>query len=149
MRAPIQVLVYLARRAASGDWEYLLLQRVPCRGGFWQGITGGVEDNEDTVEAARREVTEETGLVPLELHRIDYSYSFSIEDSARHLYAADVEKLTEYVFVARVVGQQEVEVSSEHDQYRWCRFDEALGLLSWSENKEALRRCHRVMLARN
>ena len=149
MRAPIQVLVYPVRRDTSGDWEYLLLKRTPRGGCFWQGITGGVENDEDLTEAARRELIEETGLVPLLVERIDYSYSFPVDDRWRHLYAADVEEIKEYVFMAYVTGQQELEISSEHDQYKWCRFNEALGLLYWSENKEALNRCHKVVLAQS
>ena len=149
MRAPIQVLVYPVRRASSGDWEYLLLQRAPRRGGFWQGITGGVEGDEDLAEAARRELIEETGLVPLALDRIDYSYSFSVEDRWRHLYADGVKKVIEHVFVAYVERQQESEIDpGEHDRWKWCRLDEALALLSWPENVEALKRCDSVVRAR-
>ena len=100
-------------------------------------MAGGVEDGEEIAEAARRELIEETRLVPLALERIDYSFPFPVDD----------EKITEYLFVAHVAGQQEPELSSEHDKYRWCRFDEALGLLHWPEDVEALKRCHQVVLA--
>ena len=137
MRQPTKVLVHPVRSATSGDWEYLLLQRVPSEGGFWQVVAGGVEDGEEIAEAARRELIEETGLIPLALERIDYSYSFLIDD----------DKITVYVFVAHVAARQEPEISDEHDKYRWCRFDEALGLLYWPEDVEALKRCHQVVLA--
>ena len=39
------VLVYLAKRT-DGGWEYLLLRRVARLGGFWQGVTGGVDGSE-------------------------------------------------------------------------------------------------------
>lgn len=137
MRQPIKVLVYPVRRATSGDWEYLLLRRAPGEGGLWQGVAGGVEDGEEIAEAARRELIEETGLIPLALERIDYSYSFPVDD----------DKITVYVFVAHVAARQEPEISDEHDKYRWCQFDEALGLLHWPENVEALKRCLKVVLA--
>ena len=76
MRQPIKVSVHPVRSATSGDWEYLLLRRGASEGGFWAGSGGGVEDGEDLAEAARRELLEETGLVPLALQRVDYSYSF-------------------------------------------------------------------------
>lgn len=145
MRRPVTVLVYPVRRTAA-DWEYLLLHRVASRGGFWQGVTGSIEEGEDLVEAARRELTEETRLVPSLIERIDYSYSFSIEDRWRHLYPAGEEKITEYVFIARVDGRQEPEIDPvEHDGWKWCRFSEAIELLTWPDNMEALRRCESVV----
>lgn len=148
MRRPVTVLVYPVRRTAA-DWEYLLLHRVASRGGFWQGVTGSIEEGEDLVEAARRELTEETRLVPSLIERIDYSYSFSIEDRWRHLYSAGEEKITEYVFIARVDGRQEPEIDPvEHDGWKWCRFSEAIELLTWPDNMEALRRCESVVRTR-
>jgi 8-oxo-dGTP pyrophosphatase MutT (NUDIX family) len=147
MRQPIQVLIYPVRTASS-RWEYLLLRRTASRGGFWQGVTGGVEDEEGLVEAARRELLEETALVPSALEEIDYSYSFPVEEEWRGLYAAGVEEVVEYVFIARVDGQQEPTLTWEHDQWQWCRYDQALGLLTWPGNIEALKRCERLMKAR-
>ena len=148
MRQPIQVLIYPVRQARN-DREYLLLRRVASRGGFWQGVTGGVEEGEELFEAARRELTEETGLVPSELEKIDYSYTFPVEDRWRHLYAPDVETIIEYVFVAYVDGQQEPKIDpGEHAEWKWCPFHEALELLTWPENIEALKQCDSLMRAR-
>ena len=145
MRQPIQVLVYPVRQTVEGNWEYLLVKRIPNRGGFWQGVTGGVEGKEDPVEAAARELVEETGLVPSDLQAIEYTYSFPIEDRFRYLYPCNAESITEHVFMARITGGQEPGLSEEHDCYRWCRFDEALSLLRWPENIEALKRCHKIL----
>jgi dATP pyrophosphohydrolase len=147
MRQPVQVLVYPVKTADSG-WEVLLLRRTASRGGFWQGVTGGVEDEEALVEAARRELVEETGLVPSALEQIDYSYSFPVEDKWRYLYAAGVEEVVEYVFLALIHGQQEPTITREHDQWRWCTWDQALELLAWPGNIEALKRCERLVKAR-
>nr|BAL58927.1 nucleotide phosphate derivative pyrophosphohydrolases, MutT/NUDIX family protein [Candidatus Acetothermum autotrophicum] len=149
MRQPIQVLVYAVRRVGD-HWEYLLLRRILSRGGFWQGVTGGVRQNEGLVEAARRELLEETGLVPALLERVDYSYSFPLDDEWRHLYSPDVKEIMEYIFVAHVGAQQEPRIDPrEHDAWRWCCFKEALELLHWPENKEALKRCHEILTARS
>jgi len=149
VRQPIQVLVYPVRYTVEGNREYLLLRRIPSRGGFWQGVTGGVERNEDLVEAASRELIEETGLVTSDLRTINHSYSFPVEDRFRYLYPSDTESITEYVFVARITNAQEPELSEEHDQYRWCKFDEALSLLRWPDNIEALKRCNKLLTPDN
>ena len=140
MRQPFQVLVYPTKTAGSG-WEYLLLRRIASRGGFWQGVTGGVEKDEGLAEAAMRELVEETGFVPSVLEQIDFSYSFPMQDEWQDMYAAGVEEIVEYVFVAFVDGQQEPTVSSEHDKWQWCSFNRALELLTWPGNVEALKRC--------
>lgn len=149
MRQPIEVLVYPVQYTAEGNREYLVLRRIPSRGGFWQGVTGGVERNEDLVEAAARELIEETGLVTSDLQNINHSYSFPVEDRFRYLYPSDTESITEHVFAARVTDAQEPELSEEHDQYRWCKFDEALSLLRWPDNIEALKRCDKFLTPDN
>src|SRR5262245_50565887 len=59
-RAPFQILVYLYRRISHDEYEYALLKRADE--GWWQGIAGGGEGAETPLEAARREVKEETGI---------------------------------------------------------------------------------------
>ena len=62
-RAPFQVIVFPYRRAASGVYEYaVFFRRSPNYGDFWQAISGGGEDYETPLEAARRESNEEAGL---------------------------------------------------------------------------------------
>ncbi len=57
------------------------MKRIVSRGGFRQRITGGVEEEESLIEAAKRELNEETGFITTNLYAINYSYSFPIEDS--------------------------------------------------------------------
>jgi 8-oxo-dGTP pyrophosphatase MutT (NUDIX family) len=148
MRLPTQVLVYVVR-IVNGEREYLLLRRVASRGSFWQGVTGGAEVGEEPLDAALRELGEETGLVPSEMLSLDYSYSFPLEDSWRHLYADDVKEITEWVFVAVIDGEQLPLLNGrEHDQWRWCTLDAALSLLTWPGNIEALKRCDRFLAQR-
>ncbi len=145
MRKSIQVLIYPVRKIGN-NWEYLLLHRIPSRGGFWQRVTGGVEEKENITEAAKRELIEETKLIPYQLKKINYSYSFPIEDKYRHLYPSDVKRIIEYVFIAYVESQKEPIIDpKEHDQYKWCSFNKALKLLTWRENKEALKRCNDLL----
>ena len=138
-RRPIQVLVYLAREA-EGDWEYLLLRRVPRIGGFWQGVTGAPEEGEGIAQAAHREVLEETGFSLDAVESIGYSYRFPVEDEWRHLYDPRVKDIVEHVFVGEPAGG-DPKLSWEHDMWRWCTIDEAAGLLKYPNNLEALKRC--------
>ncbi len=141
MRQPIQVLVYPVKAVDNG-WEYLLLHRLASRGDFWQGVTGGVEQGEEFADAARREMIEETGLVPSTIQKVDYTFSYPVAEKWRHLYAQGVEEITEYVFLAQVGGQQAPLLDArEHDQWKWCGFEAALNSLIWPGNIEALKHC--------
>ncbi|MBU7016026.1 MAG: NUDIX pyrophosphatase [Theionarchaea archaeon] len=145
MRIPIQVLVYPVRYTDRG-WEYLLLKRIPSRGGVWQGVTGGLEEGELLHDAARRELYEETGFAPLKIEKIDLSYSFPVADEWRHSYSVDVDEITEYVFVAFLDTGEPVLDPQEHNQYKWCSIDEALQLLYWPNNKKALKQVHDIVV---
>jgi 8-oxo-dGTP pyrophosphatase MutT (NUDIX family) len=105
-----------------------------------------VEEDEELMDAARRELVEETGLAPAKLHRVDYSYSYPVAEKWRSLYAPEVQEITEVVFVAEVEGQQAPLLDGrEHDQWQWCSIDQALQRLLWPGNIEALRHCARYL----
>lgn len=61
-RAPYQVLVYPYRNSRNGQIEYALFKREDE--GYRQGVTGGGENEEKPMEAAKRETYEESGISP-------------------------------------------------------------------------------------
>jgi 8-oxo-dGTP pyrophosphatase MutT (NUDIX family) len=143
-RRPTQVLVHAVRRTPSG-WRYLMLRRVPQRGGFWQGVSGGADWGEELPDAARRELWEETGLRPVVLRPVDYHYTFAMQERWRKWYRPGTPEIEEYVFLAVVEGEKVILSPQEHDDCRWCSYEEALGLLSWAHNAEALQRCQQAL----
>ncbi len=143
-RQPVQVLVHPMRQAEEG-WRYLILHRIPERGGFWQGVSGGVEWGEGLAEAARRELSEETGFTPRQLQRVDCSYTFAMQDEWRAAYPPGTSEIAEHVFLAVVEGAEPILSPEEHDSWRWCTFEEALALLRWPNNVTALRCCEKMV----
>ncbi|MCJ2556487.1 MAG: NUDIX pyrophosphatase [Candidatus Thermoplasmatota archaeon] len=138
-RQPVQVLVH-PLRLVGWDWEFLLLRRLPSRGGFWQGVTGGVEGQESLADAARRELIEETRLQPIVLQSIDHSCSYPMDEGLRQSHP-EVNEIEEHVFFAQVDGGSDPLIDpEEHDRFIWCRLEEAIELLHWPENKDALTR---------
>lgn len=141
-RLPYQVLVYIRRRLTPAIAEYLLLKRTSARGGFWQGVSGGVEAGESLAQAARREVWEETGYQQFsQFMPLDFRYSFPLDRSNwSHLYAPEVNVINEECFGAEMsldVGEPVLDLR-EHDAYQWLELSKALALLRWPENQEAL-----------
>ncbi|UCG11528.1 MAG: NUDIX domain-containing protein [Deltaproteobacteria bacterium] len=108
---------------------------------FWQGVTGGLEEGEDLEQAAMRELTEETGFVTATREQLKYSYSFPIQEEWCEMYPPKVEQIVEHVFVAFVAGLGEPTLSMEHDMWQWCTLDQALRLLTYPGNIQALERC--------
>ena len=138
MRLPIEVEAIIFRRN-DGKIEYLLLKRLPERNGFWQPMTGGMEEGETREEALRREIMEETGVKNL-VAVIEGLYYFEFSDpnpNQEYVYGVEVSASEEIVFDRR-----------EHSEYRWCNFQEALRLLHWKENKAALRRLNKMLMQR-
>ncbi len=110
--------------------KFLMLHRIPKKGGFWQGVTGRIEKGETALQAASREVQEETGLTPLKV--------FPVEAVNAYFDAAAERMNLEPTFGAPM-PPGDVLLSREHDAFRWTSFDEAIKLLRWSGNKAGLR----------
>jgi lipoyl(octanoyl) transferase len=138
-RVPRQVLVYLHRRD-----RFLLLRRTPELGGFWQGVTGAPEPGEADLDAAIREVREETGYdVADSIRPVDYRYEIRSGPDSLYwstLYAPGVEAVPEEVFMAEAGPGEPTLQPGEHTEFRWCRLDEALELLHYPDNRTALER---------
>jgi 8-oxo-dGTP pyrophosphatase MutT (NUDIX family) len=135
MRLPIQVEAIIFRRK-SNTIEYLLLKRLPHRNGFWQPVTGGLEEGETRTEALRREIEEETGIKNL-IRVIEGLYHFEFSDPNLN---------REYVYGVEVSSTEEVVLDGkEHSEYRWCGVKDALQLLTWKENKEALEKLNTIL----
>ena len=139
LRLPIQVCVFLYRQQ-NGKREYLLLHRVASRGSFWQGVTGAPEEGETLLQAAIREVLEETGFTRSKICPINFTYSFPVADEWRESYAANIDDIVEHVFVAEVDGSDPT-ISGEHDAWQWRAPDEASQMLKWQTNIDTLWKC--------
>ncbi|EQD61675.1 NUDIX hydrolase, core domain protein, partial [mine drainage metagenome] len=88
--------------------QILLLKTIPRRGGFWQCVTGKVENGESLVEAARRELAEETGITDREVKEMHGPvYSFEFEKSGK--------TFKETVYAAEIRGDPKIDMS--HNVY--------------------------------
>lgn len=135
MRLPVQVQAILFRES-NEKIQYLVVKRTPEREGFWQPVTGGLEEGESRVEALRREVLEETGIKDFVRIIEDVHY---FEYSGPHF-------TKEYVFGVEIPPTEKIVLDEgEHSEFRWCSFEDALNLLKWKENKEALTKLNEIL----
>ena len=135
MRLPIQIEGIIFCKTDEGI-KYLLLKRSKKRGGFWQPITGGLEEGETLKECLLRELKEETSIDDVK-NMVDTTFSFQFKE--------DDFWLTEYVYAIEVSEQHNPSLSKEHEEYRWVSFEEALKLLKWDTNKESLRKVNDIV----
>jgi lipoyl(octanoyl) transferase len=116
------------------DGRVLLVKRAAERGGFWQILTGRIEPGESPLQAAARELHEETGF-SAPLRELDYVHSFAMGDALPPRFAQET------AFAASVEG--EPRLSDEHVEHRWVSVEEAAQMLPFA----GLRRAVRLALA--
>lgn len=147
MRLPIQILVPVFRND-NGTIEFLLLKRVPEKGGFWQAsVSGGYEESDATLlECCYREVEEEIGISKNNVIRVlekVYIHQFSQtiphkEQTAYKNLEGNELTLTDFVFGFEVDQAIKPVILQEHTEYQWLSINEAKALLTHESSKLAL-----------
>jgi 8-oxo-dGTP pyrophosphatase MutT (NUDIX family) len=116
--------------------KYLLFRRKLHWFG-WEFLKGGIEKKEKTLMAVKRELSEETGLIPLKIKKYNktgkYSYIKEYKDrpgikgQTYSLYSIQVKK--EKVKIDKI----------EHKTYKWLKFKRAIKKLTWEDQKKCLK----------
>ncbi|MCX6749796.1 MAG: NUDIX domain-containing protein [Candidatus Pacearchaeota archaeon] len=116
--------------------EYLLLKRKLHWTG-WEFPKGKIEPGESKVNAAKRELKEETGHSILKIRKFNFSgkyyYHKALSDrkgligQTFQLYAAEIKK--------RKVSLDK----KEHNRHKWADFKTALKMLKWANQKKSLK----------
>ena len=137
-RLPYQILVILYLKEEK-NIKYCIFERVNSKSQI-QFISGGGESNESPIEAAKREVFEESGIMDIKLRQLTsvcYIPTNIFSESQREAWGNDVFVIPEYSFSAEVKSNI-VSISNEHIGFKWVSYDEALHQLKWDSNKTAL-----------
>lgn len=138
MRQPHQILAFPYKKNENGEYIY----GVFCRTGKkerWQGIAGGVEENETYLEACKREANEEAGIsydAPVvELNSISTMPVVNV--TKEFIWGEETYLIYEHCFGIDATNE-DIKLSHEHTKMQWLTFDEAKKLLTWDSNRNAL-----------
>ena len=137
-KQPRSVQVVIFTETPQGR-EYLLLRRLASHSGFWQSVTGSLEPGETHLEAAVREVYEETGYRPRQAEVIELGIVnvFEIAPEWRTKYAPGVTHNEEVCFALEVEKLDVVIDRLEHDAFAWVDYRAAIEMLDWESNRRA------------
>jgi dATP pyrophosphohydrolase len=114
--------------------KYLILHRSDkayVYPSLWQVITGRIEEGETALEAALRELKEETGLVPEKLWTLPYVATY-FETPKDIIHASPV-------FGIVVDHSAVIKISEEHQDYKWLDFDDCIECLLIPAHREGTR----------
>lgn len=118
-------------RPSPEGLQALVLERTPERGGFPQIVTGGILPGELPLEAARRELFEETGL-RAEVRSLDYVHAFGMGEAPLFV--------REHAHAAFVPADAAVRTDpAEHLGARWIPLEEAVAAMPFRGLAKALR----------
>ncbi len=134
MRQPKQIHVYLYRER-NGIYEYAVFQRsdMPI---CWQGVCGGLENNETLEEGLMRELSEEAGISKIDkLIQLE-----SICHLPDNLFAENWDKSVVMVpmYYYAIPYDGEITLSDEHLEVKWLDYETAVELVYFDSQKNAL-----------
>jgi len=137
-KIPESVLVVIHTPAL----QTLLLERAD-HPGFWQSVTGSLDDPQEPLPAAcAREVREETGWLAATTDFVDWQieHEYPIFPKWRSRYAPGITRNREHVFGLCVAQPFEARLAPrEHTHSRWLSWREAAdACFSWT-NAQAIR----------
>jgi dATP pyrophosphohydrolase len=132
-KRPESVLVLVHNDA----FDILLLERKDYKG-FWQSVTGSLELGELPIEAAHRELFEETGIRG-EIRDWGRCVDYEIFEQWRHRYEPHTFLNKEHHFSIKVASNVPIVIEpKEHVRYQWFPWKKAASLVFSPSNRQII-----------
>lgn len=114
----VQVTLIAMRQ---NKYYLLLLQTLNKNGGFWQNVTGSVDEGESFKEGALRELFEETGIKKSQLEKFEkLDYEIEFTDKWKR-------EVLEKAYVGLINDTMEIVMCpKEHQAYKWVECSEVM-----------------------
>ena len=118
--------------------KFLMLKRSQQKiyPGIWQCVTGKIKPREKPIQTAIRELTEETGLSPVNTWTVDQVNNF---------YESKADRMNLIPIFGVEVDSLIVKLSDEHCDYKWCELEEAISLFTWTQQENGLLAFHEML----
>ena len=116
----------------SDEPEFLLL--LHKHGKYWAFPKGRSHKGESTIETAKREIIEETGIKNFTfIERFSKNVKYFVR-RGRNLIPKEV-----HYFLVQFSKRAEISLSREHIAYKWLKFDDAISCITHDNSKEILK----------
>lgn len=107
---------------------------------IWQPVTGKIRQGETAVQAALRELKEETGLLPEKLFAAPNVNSY---------YSHEKDTIVMIPVFLAMCPHGEVNLSDEHQGFEWVTFSEALLRYAWPGQHQSVSIIERYLTSRD
>lgn len=119
------------------ELNFLILHRNNWWNG-WELIRGDVNESEDVFQSALRIVNEQTWLNLEKVSSVPFNYSYE------YMKELDVKNVDVSCFVAKS-DELNINLSNEHNHYKWVDYETAMKMLDFDEQKKFLEFFKKIM----
>lgn len=124
----------------SAKLFYLLLH-YRLKGDYWDFPRGNLEQGERSIEAAKREIGEETGLTGR-----DIRFIHGFKEVAEWFYVMQgIHRFKRVTYFLAEATKNTITLSEEHIGYKWLLFEEALKQLTYENARQILKKADAVL----
>ncbi len=128
IRKEVQAIIY---NKFGNEIRTLLVKKLDLKNYSyrWRILKGGIENNETDLEALRREIKEEVGLVDFEIGNKINEYEFDYDGTLHQVCS----------YLVHIVVNSPMKIQTEEIiDAQWIPVSQAMALLFWKDEKDSI-----------